>query len=149
MALYTVSPGGTIKSADLNQCVNAINGLQVAQAVGVTSGPTTASTTAVALTDMSVTLTAVGTKFLVFFSVTVQNNTAADSVFITPYLDSGTAGSSSVVFAQGTDWSTVSGVWLFTGLSAASHTVALYWNVDAGTASSNATRRTLTVLNLP
>ena len=150
MALYLVSNGGTVQAADTNQIVNAFNGLQVVQAVGVTSNITTTSVspTFVAMTDMSVTLTAVGTRLKATFTAVVHNS-AANDVFLALFLDGVQATSAIEGYMNGTVSQTVTVEAVWTNVSAASHTIAGYWAVSAGTATQANNWRTLTVENWP
>lgn len=149
MALTQIVDGNTMHAADINQCVDAINGIQVAQATGSTSGPTTSSSTPAQLAEMSVTMTTVGGVLVAWFDSVVSNSSSSFNVWLAPYLDGLEGQASSVILHQGTGFGTISGTAVWTGVTPGSHTVAVYWWVDGGTGTANSVRRQLTVMNLP
>jgi hypothetical protein len=113
-----------------------------------TSSPTTTSTTAVDLTEMSVTLTTVGGPLLVIASTPIAC-TLVRNTFTYVKLDSDTAIQKTQVAVPTANFD-VAHAWshLFTGVSAASHTVKVQWSVAEGTATSQGTMRSLTVVEL-
>lgn len=149
MALYTVSAGADVKSADINQGVNAINGIQVAQALGSTSGPTISSSTPAQLAEMSVTMTTVGGHLIAWFDAVITNSSSTNNTWIQAYLDGVAGQAACVVLKEGPNFGTVAGCEVWSGVAPGSHTVALYWWVDGGTGTANSVRRQLTVMNLP
>ena len=149
MALTLIVDGNSMHAADINQCVSAINGIQVAQALGSTSGPTTTSTTPVQLAEMTVSMTTVGGHLVAWFDSVVSNSSGTSNVWLQPYLDGIAGPAASVVLREGSNFGTVAGCAVWSGVSAGIHTVAVYWWVDGGTGTANSVRRQLTVMNLP
>jgi hypothetical protein len=120
---------------------------QLKSAIGSTSGPTTTSLTMVQMPDLTLSITTTGGDLLVFYWSAVNNSTTAN-VFLGPSLDGSAPPSGAVAFGGGTDFNTPSGSWHFAGVAAGTHTVAIQWNVDAGTGTANSTRRAMHVLEL-
>lgn len=149
MALTQIVDGNTMHAANINQCVDAINGIQVAQAVGSTSGPTTTSGTPAQLAEMTVTMTTVGGHLIAWFDAVLTNSSATNNTWLQPYLDGVAGPAASTVLKEGTNFGTVAGCAVWSGVSAGSHTVAIYWWIDGGTGTANGVRRQLTVMNLP
>src|SRR5690348_12077076 len=121
---------------------------QLKSAVGVTSGPTTTSTTPAQMPDLTLSITTTGGDLLVLYWAAVDNSVSNGNVFLGPSLDGAAQPSGAIVFGQGTNLNTPSGSWHYTGVAAGIHTVAIQWNVDGGTGTANTTRRALHVIEL-
>lgn len=111
-----------------------------AQAVGVSSAPTTSSTAAVPCPDMSVTIRTSGGPIEVYFQIYQAN---ANFTTISIYVD----GVQVVSTAQNAS-NTVIPISFIVPVSAGTHKVDGYWNVNAGTVTANSTQRLLKVREL-
>lgn len=117
---------------------------------GVTSGPTTSSTTPAVIPELTTTFSTKGNNVFVSFCLGFANSTTGGSAFTQIYVDGVAAGpeflGSSPNVAQN---ETISGSWIVTGLAAASHTFAIYWWVSVGTTcTGNLTNRVLQAIEL-
>ena len=136
---------GVIGTSQLAANAATQNGL----AVGSSSGPTTTSTSYADLTDMSVTLTTTGGDLLCFFAGSVSESGLANAIIVAFSLDAAAEVGEIAWNAPGANYiEPIVGLWRFTGVSAASHTVKVRWKVDAGTATAQTTRRYLLVVEL-
>ena len=120
------------------------------KATGSSSNPTTTSTTYVDLTDMAVTLTTTGGDLLVWLQCDMDQNTGGANVTMALSLDAAAEVSPSVMNAPASGESTpIVCIALFTGVSAASHTIKGRWQTQsATTATAVGTRRVMTVIEL-
>jgi hypothetical protein len=120
-----------------------------AQAIGVTTTPTTTSTTAVPMTDMSVTLKTAGNPIQISYAVTVRNNTAAgNTVAINVYVDGVFVGTQKYMDTPVAGYSETISDCFIVPVAAGTHKVDLYWYTNAGTAASPATQRSLIVVEI-
>jgi len=121
---------------------------QRALAVGVTSNPTTTSTTFVDLPDMAITLTTSGGDLGVAMQCDVQQATSSGfTITLALALDGAAEQFPSIVQPWATNESCpMFLVGLFTGVAAGSHTVKGRWATGSGTAQANAGRRVLRVV---
>lgn len=134
-----------VATADI--AANAVTQRGIAR--GTTSNPTTASTTYVDLTEMSVTLTTTGGDLLVFWGANIHHNTIGALVTFGVSLDGAAEvdehlfaiPAAAVVYGQ-TDIS------YFAAPAAGSHTVKVRWKVSAGTGTAYLTLRRLLVIEV-
>ena len=138
---------GTIATGDL--AANAVT--QVGVAAPTTSAPTIASGTYATLAEMSVTLTTVGGPLLVYFDCVWYGDAANREVTFGVALDGAAEVHDRPQFdATGAVFRNSALVHLFTGVSAASHTITGRWkrSSGAGTITANTTQRALYVVEL-
>lgn len=105
-----------------------------AQALHVTSSPTTSSTTLIPCPDMSLTLKTSGGKVQIGYSVSSYNN-AANNNFFAIFVNGSLVGKSTqTTFTAGSVTLSQSDL-ILVSLPAGVHKIDLYWNVNAGTAT--------------
>ena len=128
--------------------------VQIAFAVGTTSGPTTTSDSFADLAEMSATLTTTGGDLLVWFVSSMHNaSSAGQSAEICFQLDSesvvGTLGVH-LSKATGSEDDVVSNFYRFAAPSAASHTVDVQWRRvgGAGTQTARTTQRHILMMEV-
>lgn len=140
----TVSGAGTIPTAVL--AANAVTQSGVATTGGADS---TTSTTFVDMASMSVTLTTGGGDLLVFAVGAYTHSGATVNTQVGFRLDSGSDISGPAVHSNPTVGASVlwANVYLFTGVSAASHTVKSRWLTGSGTVTAYG-GRTMVVVEL-
>ena len=138
-------PVGSITTASL--AGNAVS--QWNMAAGVSSTPTTTSTSYVDLPDIALTLVTGGGDLLVWFASAMTNSGAGGVVAAALSLD-GAAERFPVQFQSpaANQVIPISIVGLFGSVSAASHTVKARWLAGSGTAAAQTTQRYLLVLEL-
>jgi hypothetical protein len=118
-----------------------------AQAVGITSGPSTTSTSFVPMPDMSCTIKTSGNPIQITYSCTV-NSPLGQNVFAEPYVDGISSANMPITGANSTIMnSCLSGTVIYP-VAAGVHKVDLYWKVDGGTGSLNGVRRIISVREL-
>lgn len=124
-------------------------GNQVHQVKGVTSSPTTTSTSYVDLTDMSITITTGASPVLILFSGSFRNSASGNRNFAIIDID----GTNKTESQRCAETSTagfedvISTSWI-ENVSAGSHTFKIEWKTDSGTATAQETERTLQVIEL-
>jgi len=115
-----------------------------AQAIGITGGPTTTSTTLTPMPDMSVSIkTSGGALDISYCATTSASGGAGDAVQTQIFVDGvgqGSVKSNSVGTATSTNTDR-----LFVDVSPGYHKVDVYWSVGSGTATAGASQRNLTV----
>jgi hypothetical protein len=110
-----------------------------AQAVGITTSPTTTSTAFVPLPDMSVTIKTSGGSLEIFYSVSTSNS--SNTIFTQIYVDSIPV-SNYRANSSGLDTMSDCLIW---PVGAGTHKVDVYWEVNSGTGTANQQERTLVV----
>lgn len=115
------------------------------QAVGVTSGPTTTSTTFVPMPDMSTTIKTNGGDLRITANATVNNSSPGSSVLGQIYLDGVAIGTASQIHSATASVSSDLAFGLKVPVSAGFHKVDIYWRVGGGTGVCDSTFRTLLV----
>lgn len=140
-----VAPG-SIGTAQL--AAGAVTQLQ--HAAGVTSGPTTTSTTLVTLPDMAVTLTTGGGDLLCWLVSSITNSAGNGTLVSTALsLDGATGVDSETTSSPGVGYATcLMSVAHFSGVSAATHTITGQWSTNGGTATAFGTARYLLVIEV-
>ena len=117
------------------------------QAVGLTSVPTTTSTTSVILTDMSITFTPLSSinKIHISFGGNFAGSNNACVMTVSIFVD-GVAEANTQRSCGGTTNNQATSVqkWL-TNLSATSHTIDIRWSVSSGTGTAVGVNRTFNV----
>lgn len=123
---------------------------QTGSASGSSGQITTTSTTAVDMTDMTVTFTTTGGPLLCWFSGSTYNNTVSGSNNFSLRLDSGADSFGIAVnFPAASILTSIAMIAIFTGVSAASHTVKARWSTAASqTATMFSNQRYLIVQEL-
>lgn len=125
--------------------------IQDGSAVGSTAGPTTASTSYVDMTEMSVTLTTTGGDLLCWLSTEWSNSSASMLHTLALALDAAAEPTTSerqeFLASNGSPYM-ASTQHRFTGVAAGSHTVKGRWKVGAGTGTLTGVRRNLIVLEV-
>jgi len=119
------------------------------QAIGVSVTPSTTSTVAIPMHDMSVTIKTSGNPIQISYAATVRNNTSAgNNVALRVYVDGIAVGTQKYMDAPVAGYSiTVSDCFIIP-CSAGVHKVDLYWYTNAGTAASPSNQRSLTVTEI-
>jgi len=114
------------------------------QAVGIASGPTTVSTAAVPMPDMSVTIKTTGGALKIAYSALFKSDGTLYG-FIMPYLNGAPVPGSAYIGTALASFIGQSGT-IIVPVSAGVHQVALYWVSNSGaTLTVNGTNRNLTV----
>jgi hypothetical protein len=128
---------------------------QVGFSKGLTSSPTTTSTTYVTLdgdgssNELRVDLTTTGGDLLCWLAASLFNSTAGQTVSVALSLDAGTeVGDQEMVAPSSNYREQMSTVWRFTGVSAAAHVVRARWKVGANTGTAQSTFRNLLVMEV-
>lgn len=118
-------------------------------AVGSSSGPTTTSTSMVDMTDMSITFTTTGGNVLCMVVANLETSSAGAGGFMALRMDTGTD-SQEVAHTMTNSGSsyTLCTFYLFTGVSAASHTFKGRWRTTTGTMTATGTRRIMAAVEL-
>lgn len=120
-----------------------------AVALGTTSGPTTASGSNATIPEMTITRTTAGGDLLVVYVSSFAHSTVGASVTHNLKLD---AGANAFDITQNAiaanNYQQIVTADLFTGVSAASHTVVAQWNTSAATATAHTTNRRLIWIEL-
>jgi hypothetical protein len=118
--------------------------------VAGTTTPTTTSGTAVALADPTLTLTTTGGDLDIEATMDASDTTAGAVLGFYVKLDSGAFQqiAESAAGVANSERATLTGIWRFTGVSAASHTITLGWATSAGTATSGGASRYLRVTEI-
>lgn len=117
---------------------------------GSTSGPTTSSATPATLAEMTKTITTTGHNVLCVFSGTFAHSSLSGLCQLSFRIDAGTA-VGTVVQAEmvaNNDF-VVTMAWLFTSVSAASHTFDVVWSTGGATLTALGALRQLIVQELP
>jgi len=114
---------------------------------GTTSGPTTSSTNYGSLNEMAITFVSTLGTAMVDLGLSIQNSAASGNAnFIALSMDG--AGEVAERFTDTGDANTTKDLntfYMFTGLSAGTHTVVGRWKVGGGTALASGTRRGIKV----
>lgn len=138
---------GTIQTVDL--AAGSIS--QSILATGVTSDPTTTSSSKAVLPDMTLSLSGVsaGGTLLVSFAVVLSNTTSSAQILLYASFD----GTDTAPLAMGyasvaNDINSASAVYCWTGVTAGTHQVRVLWSTSAGTAKAISTYRTMTFTEL-
>lgn len=122
---------------------------QVSLVSGSVSGPTTASTTYVDLSDMAATFTTRGGPLIAICVCTMSNSTGGASNNLALSLDAASeVGVQQQTLTSANDQVPLTAIYLWTGVSAASHTVKARWKTSAGTATATSTMRNMIVVEL-
>jgi hypothetical protein len=116
-----------------------------AQAVGVTSGPTTTSTSAVPLTDLSTTVKTSGGMLDISYSVTQMHSTGGQVNFFVVFVNGLQQGVHRSMTAPGTNYPLTVSDRIIVPVSAGVHKVDVYWWTSAATATAQTTQRSLLV----
>jgi hypothetical protein len=148
--LQNTLPVGSCSLSDSRQYLPANLSPQKAwaQAVGVTSNPTTTSTTLVAMPDMSLTIKTQGGKCLIHYSLSSSLSAGSNTYGVQLFVDGVPVGTQKQImpFTAGAVVS-VSDQFLV-NLSPGTHKVDLYWYASAGTFTAITTLRNLSVEEL-
>jgi hypothetical protein len=116
-----------------------------AQAVGITSAPTTTSTTVVLMPDMSCTVKTSGGPLKISYSVSLYVSAVNVAPNLWIVLDGLTVSTGKVFQGYGSStYGTVSDT-IIVPVSAGTHKVDIYWSTSSGTATAASTTRNLTV----
>jgi hypothetical protein len=120
-------------------------------AAGSTSSPTTTSTTYVQVPDLTQTITTKGNPVYICFSCAFNDSQSAATALFAIFVD-GSQVSPNFYGASPTGGQNmnVSGLWIASGLSAASHIFAVYWktSVNTNTITANGVDRAIQVVEL-
>ena len=120
----------------------------ISQALAVTSGPTTSSTTAVPLADMSVTHQNTSGRIMINYACVTTQSTGNAS-YLQAYVDGVAVGSIKTSYVQGTNTSLCDIMdSLVVFVSPGIHKVDVYWYQSAGTGTAINNWRNLTVIEL-
>lgn len=118
-----------------------------AQAVGVTSSPTTSANTPVPLRDMSCTIRTSGGDLRAIFQVRASNNLVGNAIVVVIFVNGASVGVQSVNYSDTGNQTydhPISGV-VRVSVPAGVHKVDLYWYAAAGQARATGTDRILLV----
>lgn len=120
-----------------------------AQANGITSGPTTTSTTFIPCPDMSCTIKTSGGPIQIAYNIMGANSTAGDNIAMQIYVDGGAVGTSKFVGQlSGALNGEMSDV-VILPVSPGTHKIDVYWAcLGGGTNTLETTRRNMTVREL-
>ena len=117
-----------------------------AQAVGITSSPTTISTSPIPMQDMSVTLKTNGGDLKISYSGQFSNSILASSVIVQAYVNGVAVGSAKATQAAvASNAQTLYDSFRLPVQSGSINKIDLYWYVDSGTATAILTRRNVLV----
>jgi hypothetical protein len=111
------------------------------------AGNSTTSTTPVAISGAQLVFTMHGGDALVWFSLPLMNTAGANGAYVFVYVDGSLRETPIYInLPAGSGTQPVSAAILVTGLSAASHTFALYWQTTGGTLAQNAAAATIVLV---
>lgn len=116
-----------------------------AQAVGISSGVTTTSTSYIPLPDMSLTIKTSGGPIQVNYSASVFHSAAAQAVYIKVFVDGLAVGAEKAINAAATGYDNIIADSVIIPVSAGAHKVDLYWQTNSGTATADSIRRSMNV----
>jgi hypothetical protein len=118
-----------------------------AQAVGITTTPSTSSTTLIPATDMSVSIKTNGGPIEISYNISASNNSASVSTNFQIYVDGAAVGTVKTIDqpVSSGGYSLSVGDCLVVPVSAGVHKVDVYWSVSGGTANLLGIKRTLNV----
>jgi len=119
-----------------------------AQAIGVTSAPTTTSTSYVPLPDMSLTLKTSGNPVFITFDALVTNNTVGQTTDFFIYVNGLQIPNLRQAMPAASGYRSVVSFAMIQPLAAGFHKIDVYWSVSAGTGTAIGTNRTLTAREL-
>lgn len=119
----------------------------VAQAVGIGTSATTNLLTFIPAADMSCTVKTSGNPVQISYSATCVSGGVGQNVFTQIFVNGSPVGVDIVGFSIGAVLGPLSQTMVLP-LPAGVHKIDLYWRVDGGTSSLNATRRILSVREL-
>jgi len=119
-----------------------------AQAVGVTSGPTTTSTTGVPMPDMICIIKTGGNPIEVSYSASVNNNTAGNATSVQVYVDGVSVGTDKRGVAASANYVALTSDSIIIPVAAGVHIVQLFWFVTSAIGQCDTTRRNLKVREL-
>lgn len=127
---------------------NSIKPKAWAQAVGVASGPTTTSTIAIPMPDMSTTVKTSGGRVLISYSTSVNNSSANNTTRTAIYVNGILLNSEKTATSasNGSDETNSDTQIIF--LPAGTHKIDVYWWCGGGTSMASGTRRNLIVAEL-
>lgn len=114
-----------------------------AQAVGISSAPTTTATSFVPCPDLSLSLKTSGNPIEIFYSVTSSHGTANDGCFFQIYVDGIAVGSEKFNEQSSAGDRTSCSDSIIIPVSAGVHKVDVYWSVPTGTGTLTGLLRTL------
>jgi hypothetical protein len=140
--------------ARMNSATDAAGNLllkNISNSSGVTSNPSTSSTTPSVLPEMTTTITTQGNKVYISWGIGFRTSTLGGTAFFQVYRDGGALGP----LIEGTSPnnasqnSSVAASWIDTGASAGSHTYQIQWWTTAGTtATADLANRAMEVVEL-
>jgi hypothetical protein len=119
-----------------------------AQAIGVTSAPTTTSTSYVPLPDMSLTLKTSGNPVFITFDALVTNNTVGQTTDFFIYVNGLQISNLKQAMPAASGYRSVVSFAMIQPLAAGFHKIDVYWSVSAGTGTAIGGHRTLTAREL-
>lgn len=113
------------------------------QAQGITSGPTTTSTSLVPMPDMSVTVKSSGGTLKITYSVSFSNSFATATCTAQAYLNGIAIGSPRTLSSSTAGATTVANDTIKVPVAAGVHKVDVYWSVSSNTGTLQDTQRDL------
>lgn len=119
-----------------------------AQAVGVTASPSTTSTTAVPMADMSVTIRTTGGALKIDYKACVYNTAVGNYMATQVYVDGVAVGSISSMNSTTISYAVELTDGFIVPCAPGVHKVDLYWFCQGGTTTVDSGKRTLTVQEL-
>lgn len=112
-----------------------------AQAIGVTSGPTSSSTSYVPVPDMSLTIKTNGNPLEICYSISATNSAAGQAVLLQIYVDGIAVGPIRFADVNISNYVNSLSDNIIVPVSAGVHTVQLYWRTGAGTLAAQGVNR--------
>ena len=119
-----------------------------AQAVGVSSNPTTTSTTGAPMPDMICIIKTGGNPIEVSYSASVNNNTAGNATSVQVYVDGVSVGTDKRAVPAAANYPALTSDSIIIPVAAGVHIVQLFWFVTATIGQCDTTRRNLKVREL-
>jgi hypothetical protein len=118
------------------------------QAVGISSSPSTTSTTPVPMPDMSVVIETSGRPIEISYVFQGSHSAAGNNIACSLYVDGLQVGTIKVISSPSASYTAVVSDSIVVPVSGGTHKVDVYWNTNAGTLSASNTQRNLTVKEL-
>lgn len=116
-----------------------------AQAVGVTSSPTTTSTVLIPMPDMSCTVKTTGNSIRISYSAQLENNVALSWCLTQAYVDGVAVGTPRLVVSTTANADIIADDSIRVAVSPGVHSVQLYWRVSGSTGVAYQLNRSLLV----
>lgn len=113
------------------------------QAIGITSGPTTTSTSLVPCPDMSLTIKTNGGDLEIYYRLDSSPNVANDATVCQVYVNGSPVGVASSFTKAVSGGASSQSDSLIVAVPAGTHKVDLYWSTSANTVTAVLTRRTI------